>query len=70
LTVIAQERRIANNAVERSFQFTRKLDWLLKVVLNKLLEDSESFVILKESEVWFACVLSAILLVALVFAAG
>jgi len=43
---------------------------LLKVVLNKLLEDSESFVILEESEVWFACVLSAILLVALVFAAG
>jgi hypothetical protein len=58
LAVFAQERRIANDVIERRLQFRRQLNRLLKVVVHELLEHCKSFVVLEQLDFWPALVLA------------
>jgi hypothetical protein len=58
LAILTQKRRVANNAIEGGFQLYRKLDWVLEVVLYELFEDGEAVIVLKESDMRSALVLS------------
>lgn len=56
LTIVAQERRVHDDAVEGALQLRRQLQSFLKVVQYKLLEDVEPLVNLKQLDLRSALV--------------
>lgn len=58
LTILAEEWRIANDAVERALELSWELDRLFKVVFDKLFEDGEAFIVFEKLQLWLALVFS------------
>ncbi len=61
LTVLAQEWRVAKDAVESVLQLGRELERLLEVVADELLEDGEALVELEKREPRFALIFARFL---------